>query len=188
MFIETSTAQIPTLFGSTQEKIQLAILTLICGKNIEEGFGLSFRIIQDFNLSMSKVYGATAKYLTSNNRIIDIEKLIECIKSNNAGDDDMHNNYCDEIICVSVQTAVSTYGPQIKSTLDNLIRFVCDIGLKISCHIQSGQLKSAYLLAVQHNRLNDVRKVLRQAETTNQIHVKRLCEKKLNLSPNQNDT
>lgn len=35
--------KLPTLFGDCQMKTQLAVLCLVCGSNIEEGFGLSYR-------------------------------------------------------------------------------------------------------------------------------------------------
>lgn len=38
-----SNKTLPTLFDKLQEKIQICILILVCGKNIEEGFGLSYR-------------------------------------------------------------------------------------------------------------------------------------------------
>lgn len=34
---------VPTLFGSNMERVQLAVLAILCGKNVEEGFGLAFR-------------------------------------------------------------------------------------------------------------------------------------------------
>ena len=159
-------------------------MTLICGTNIEEGFGLAFRIIQDFNLTILKVYGLTAKYLAGYNRLACVKQLISCITGNSQSADD--KNLCDELLSLAIKTAVATTQPpcssQMKMTIDNLIQLINDVNLKIHCHISSGQLKSAYLLAVQHSRLNDVKKILRQAELTNQIHIKRLCEKKLNIN------
>lgn len=131
---------IPTLFGSINEKIQLAVLTLICGKNIEEGFGLAFRIIQDFHLNSMKVYGITTKYLASSSKISDVEKLIDCVKSNNDSDN------CDELLFLAVETAIDCNGNQLKSSVDCLIRLVKDVAVKINCQIKSGHLKSAYLL------------------------------------------
>ncbi|KAG4076849.1 hypothetical protein HA402_006559 [Bradysia odoriphaga] len=174
--------KMPTLFGTLQEKIQLAVLTIIAGSNINAGFGLAFRIIQDFNLSPIKVYGITAKYLSGQGRLDDVETLIENIKS----DSDSNEALCDEIISLAVQTAVASLQLNapikqlIGQQIELLLRHVTDIGIKISCHIAGGQLKSAYLLAVQYDRYNDVRKVLRKAEQTNQKHIKKLCEKKLN--------
>ncbi|XP_029052519.1 uncharacterized protein LOC114880560 isoform X2 [Osmia bicornis bicornis] len=37
--------ELPTLFGSQQQKIDLAVLAILCGHNIDEGFGIAFRII-----------------------------------------------------------------------------------------------------------------------------------------------
>lgn len=38
--------QLPTLFGDQQQKIHLAVLAILCGRDIEEGFGIAFRIMQ----------------------------------------------------------------------------------------------------------------------------------------------
>lgn len=38
--------QIPTLFGDQREKQLLAVLAIVCGRDVEEGFGLAFRIMQ----------------------------------------------------------------------------------------------------------------------------------------------
>lgn len=180
-------SKLPTLFGTVKEKIQLTVLTLICGINIEEAFGLAYRIMQDFNISTSKVYSITAKYLSANGRLQAVEQLINCIKSNtddNGSSTTVQTDICDEILSLSINTAVSTQhiDASIKVFIEKLIRQIANVGIKINCHIVSGQLKSAYLLAVQNNRLNDVRKVLRHAVQSNQTHIKRLCEKKLNIN------
>lgn len=128
------------------------------------------------------MYGITAKYLSGHNRLDSVEKLIENIKSNSDNDSAL----CDEIIALSIQTAVASsplnapVKQLIGQTIESLLRHVTDVGIKISCHIAGGLLKSAYLLAVQYDRFNDVKKVLRKAEQTNQQHIKKLCEKKLN--------
>lgn len=128
------------------------------------------------------MYGITAKYLSGHNRLENVEKLIENIKSNSDSDAAL----CDEIISLAIHTAVasSPLNAPIKQligqTIESLLRHVTDIGIKLSCHIAGGQLKSAYLLAVQYDRFNDVKKVLRKAEQTNQQHIKKLCERKLN--------
>lgn len=35
--------KIPTLFDSQLDKTKLAVLSVVCGKNIDEGFGIAFR-------------------------------------------------------------------------------------------------------------------------------------------------
>lgn len=178
--------RIPTLFENTQEKIVLVSLILICGANVEEGFGLAYRIIQDMNLNADKIYAIVTKYLSVNNRLQDVEKLVNCIKSNRNHPD---TKLCDEILSLAVQSALSNHtSPQrTKTIIENLIRLISDISMQIDCHILSGQLKAAYLLAVQHKRMADIRRILRYAEKTNQIQIKKLCEKKL-LAINSQDS
>lgn len=169
--------RIPTLFGTAQDKIIITALILICGSNIEEGFGLAYRIIQEMSLNADKIYAIVTKYVALNNRLHDVEKLINCIRSNSTQSE---KRLCDEILSLAVQSALNAHNAQqIKSTIENLIRMIDDIGTQIDCHLLSGQLKAAYLLAVHHKRITDIRRILRHAEKTNQPQIKRLCEKKL---------
>lgn len=170
--------RIPTLFGTTQDKIIITALILICGTNIEEGFGLAYRIIQDMSLNADKIYAIATKYLSMNNRLHDVEQLVDCVKGNSTQPD---KKLCDEILSLAVQTAYSTQGSphQTKVAIEKLIRLIDDIATQIDCYILSAQLKAAYLLAVQHKRIVDIRRILRHAEKTNQMQVKKLCEKKL---------
>lgn len=160
---------------------------MICGANIEEGYGLAYRIIQDMNLNADKIYAIVTKYLAVNNRLQDVEKLINCIKSNRSQPD---TKLCDEILSLAVQSALNnnTSPQRIKVTIENLIRLISDISMQIDCHILSGQLKAAYLLAVQHKRMTDIRRILRYAEKTNQIQIKKLCEKKLQAIESSQDS
>lgn len=172
--------RIPTLFGATQDKILLTSLILICGTNIEEGFGLAYRIIHDLSLASDKIYSITTKYLSMNNRLSDIEKLVDCIKSNSSRPD---TSMCDNILELAIQTVLEVLGAhgvhQGKSSIDNLIRLIGDVSIRIECHIIAGQLKAAYLLAVSNRRPNDIKRIGKLAEKTNQPHIKKLCEKKL---------
>lgn len=153
---------------------------MICGANIEEGFGLAYRIIQDLNLNSDKIYAIVTKYVAQNNLLNDVEKLIECIKGNNV---QKECSLCDEILSLAVQTAINVHGthvlPPFKSSIETLIRQISNSGVQIDCYILLGQLKSAYLLAVQHERKPEIRRILRHAEKHNQPQIKKLCEKKL---------
>lgn len=170
--------RIPTLFENMQDKIILVALILICGANVEEGFGLAYRIIQDMGLNSDKIYAIATKYLAVNNRLHDVEKLVNCIKGNSNQSD---TKLCNEILSLAVQSALSNHtSPQrTKAAIENLIRLITDVSIQIDCHILSGQLKAAYLLAVQHKRVADIRRIFRYAEKTNQTQIKKLCEKKL---------
>ncbi|KAH8307861.1 hypothetical protein KR059_001168 [Drosophila kikkawai] len=177
--LESNRGTLPTLFEGPADRIQLSILVLLCGKNIDEGFGLAYGIIQDYKLATIKVFGATAKYLARNQRLAEVERLLDCIGSNNGGGISAES---DEILSIAINSAVHSNAPETKHTLDRLINRIGSVELRISSYIYIGQLKSAYLLANKHERLMDIRRILRQAELTGQVHIKKLCEMKLQLS------
>ncbi|XP_030376078.1 zinc finger FYVE domain-containing protein 26 homolog [Scaptodrosophila lebanonensis] len=176
--LDSHRASLPTLFEGPADKIQLCILVLLCGKNIDVGFGLAYSIIQDYKLAPMKVFGATAKYLARNKRLAEVDRLLNCIASNNGGSS---SSDTDELLSIAINAAVQCHEPETKQLLDSLAKRISNVELRISSHIFIGQLKSAYLLANKYDRLADIRKILRQAELTNQIHIKKLCEKKLNI-------
>uniref|UniRef100_A0A182MSL9 FYVE-type domain-containing protein n=1 Tax=Anopheles culicifacies TaxID=139723 RepID=A0A182MSL9_9DIPT len=162
-------SQLPTLFGSSHDKLQLAILTLVCGQNVEEAFGLSYRIIQDYNLDMQRVYALTAKYFINHGKIEDVGKLLDVIVGNEGSTgatDTAVTAICDEIVRVSVDVAITRHGTSVhtKVALETLINRANAVAVRIHCYIVSGQLKAAYLLANRHQRTGDIRKILRQAE------------------------
>ncbi|XP_050095682.1 zinc finger FYVE domain-containing protein 26 homolog [Anopheles aquasalis] len=180
------TSQLPTLFGSAHERLQLAILTLVCGQNVEEAFGLSYRIIQDYSLDLQRVYALTAKYFINHGKIEDVNKLLDAILSNGNGNEPtaeqtLLSTVCDDIVRVSVETAIARHGPaaNVKVALEALINRISSVAVRIHCYITTGQLKTAYLLANRHHRTGDIRKILRQAQLLGQMHVKRLCEARL---------
>lgn len=186
MFMQSTS--LPTLFGSTKDKIQLTILVLICGSNITEGYGLAFRIIQDFKLESESVYTSVVKHLAVNRQLHGVEQLIDCIRGNSLGDTSV-DRMCDRILGVAVEVFCShgfvvNKDASTRELFERLMKQVSDVAIRINCYISSGQLKSAYLLAVQHEREADIRKVWRKAEKTNQTHIQKLCERKLNIPPN----
>ncbi|KAH8381950.1 hypothetical protein KR009_001129 [Drosophila setifemur] len=177
--LESNRGTLPTLFEGAADRIQICILILLCGKNIDEGFGLAYGIMQDYKLAPIKVFGATAKYLARNQRLAEVERLLACIGSNNGGS--LSADF-DELLSIAINAAVHSNLPETRQALDRLIRRMGSVELRISSYIYLGQLKSAYLLAIKHQRLADVKRILRQAEITGQVHIKRLCELKLQIS------
>lgn len=205
--------RLPTLFGSNKDRVQLTMLVLICGTNVTEGFGLAFRIIQDFRLDAEAVYTATAKYLASVQRLAGVEQLLDCIRGNVEGSTaaeaaGIEQRLCDRILSVTVNTICGGPGDERRRRLlhgssgrtgpnaggggvviaggvagrelfDRLVRQVGDVSVRIECYIAGGQLKAAYLLAVQHDLVADIRKVMRHAKATNHTLIWQLCEKRL---------
>ncbi|KAF5289881.1 hypothetical protein FQR65_LT02015 [Abscondita terminalis] len=166
--------KIPTLFGSYFERVQLAVLAIVCGNNVEDGFGIAFRIIHEHKLHAVKVYCQAGRQLAKSERYTAIAQLVSCIKSCGINDSAV-TDMCDEMLVLAIQTLSkpNANGPQ----LDGLIKLITDRAAKISAYIETKQLKTAYLLAVKYKRVGDVRRILREAELLNQPNIKALCQK-----------
>lgn len=173
-----------TMFGKIHERNQVAILLLVCGHSIESGFGISYRVIQECSLKSSKVYSTCTKFLARNlARLLEVEKLVESIKTNAANEENVIDfetlRACDELISMAVEIAYNQHQADAKSQIDQLIKLISSKNMKIQCYINSNQLKTAYMLSASLNRLEDVRRIMKQAEITRQENIRRLCEKKL---------
>ncbi|XP_076234454.1 zinc finger FYVE-type containing 26 spastizin [Calliopsis andreniformis] len=174
----SSTLELPTLFGNQQQKIDLAVLAILCGRNIEEGFGVAFRIMQDYNLPQQKIYSLTGHILTIKNNLPAIEQLIKCCHTSG-----IPNSYVisDYVLthCVKLLLNPLHSEPELdlKNDIHSLIRLITDVELKINAYIECKQLKNAYLLASKHKRAQDVRKILKEADRLGQSVVKAICMK-----------
>lgn len=114
---------------------------------------------------------------------MEVEKLVASIKANasnesNVVDPDVIRN-CDELVAMAVEIAYNRHQNEAKSQIDQLIKLIQSKKMKIQCYIISNQLKTAYMLSASLNNLDDIRRIMKQAEITRQENIRRLCEKKL---------
>ncbi|KAJ8964678.1 hypothetical protein NQ314_004710 [Rhamnusium bicolor] len=167
---------IPTLFGSMLEKLHLAVLAIVCGKNIEDGFDIALRIIQEFKLKPVKIYCEAGKQLAKAERYISIGQLVNCIKHSGTNDN-VVTDMCDEMLTLAVATFTKANVSGTK--VEDLIKLISNRATKISAYIEAKQLKTAYFLAVKYKRMSDIRRILREAELLNQPSIKALCQKVL---------
>ncbi|XP_063235572.1 zinc finger FYVE domain-containing protein 26 isoform X2 [Bacillus rossius redtenbacheri] len=172
-------ARVPTLFGNAAERIQLAVLVILSARNLEEGFGIAFRIIQDYHLNPERVYCLAGRELASDGRTGGIEQLIGCVSGSGLP---APAGLCDEVLASCVRVLAERPGLDADA-LGRLVKLMKDVGNKISAYITCRQLKSAYLLAVKHNRLSDIRRILHEAERLGQTKIKQICLKRLALHP-----
>ncbi|XP_076765550.1 zinc finger FYVE-type containing 26 spastizin [Xylocopa sonorina] len=181
---DTIISEIPTLFGDQQEKIDLAVLAILCGRNIEEGFGIAFRIMQDYNLPQQKVYSLAGHILILKNNIFGIEQLIKCCRTSGIPNSSIISDY---VITHCVKLLLSRLHNEdeliLKNDIYNLVRLIIDIELKINAYIECKQLKAAYLLAVKHSRAQDIRKILKESDRLGQNAIKAICIKWLQQEP-----
>ncbi|XP_044264148.1 zinc finger FYVE domain-containing protein 26 [Tribolium madens] len=171
---------IPTLFGSTLEKINLAVLAIISGEAVEDGFNLATKIIEDFKLRPIKVYCLAGKQLAKSERYNGITQLVNCIKSTGINDSAI-SDMLDEMLAHAVGTLIKENVGGTK--VEDLIKLINDKATKISAYIEAKQLKTAYFLAVKYKRTADIRRIQREAELLNMPTIKALCQKVLQNSP-----
>ncbi|KAK3912489.1 Zinc finger FYVE domain-containing protein 26 [Frankliniella fusca] len=173
VFAEPLVHGLPTLFGSTADRLLLSGLCLFCGKNVEEGYGIVFRIIEGFHLPGHEIYEAVAVALFHSGRLPEISQLLNCIRSSGVTHPSV---VCDSVIMACVRELPRQPNA---SEIDFLARNIYDQSLKIQAFISCGQLKSAYLLAVKYERLEDIEKILEEAERLGQSAIKNICLKRL---------
>ncbi|XP_012060559.1 PREDICTED: zinc finger FYVE domain-containing protein 26 [Atta cephalotes] len=179
------TLQLPTLFGNQQQKIHLAVLAILCGRDIEEGFGIAFRIMQDYNLPQQKVYSLAGHVLALKNNIAAIEQLIKCCRSSGAPNAHIISDHvlahCVKLLLTHSFNTEQI--PTIKHHIDILIRLIIDTELRINAYIENKQLKAAYLLAVKYSRAQDIRRILKESDRLGQSAIKAICLKWLQQKP-----
>uniref|UniRef100_A0A1B6E2P3 ZFYVE26-like TPR repeats domain-containing protein n=3 Tax=Clastoptera arizonana TaxID=38151 RepID=A0A1B6E2P3_9HEMI len=157
--LETSMATVPpTLFGSNEQRSRVAIMILICGENLCQSLLLANRIIDEWNLDKYLIFCKVGEKFVEKDQIADMRKLV-----------DMLGN---EVLSNKVILSILRKQP---SKLDDLIYLINDVSMKITAYIECGQLKSAYLLAVQSKLLNFIPKILQASELLNQPLIKKIC-------------
>lgn len=172
-FAEPLALGLPTLFGSTSDRMFLAGLCLFCGTNVEEGYGIVYRIIEGFGLSAPTIYEAVAIALFKSGRVTEIPQLLNCIHSSGISDPLV---LCDSVIMGCFKEMPSQPNG---SDIDFLSRQISDQNVKIKALIKCGQLKSAYLLAVKREKLDYIELILQEAEKLGQTAIQKICLKRL---------
>uniref|UniRef100_A0A8C6XPT5 Zinc finger FYVE domain-containing protein 26 n=1 Tax=Naja naja TaxID=35670 RepID=A0A8C6XPT5_NAJNA len=142
---------VPTLFGNNQMKIEVACKVMLEGKNIEEGFGIAFRILQDFQLDVAAIYNKVARQLVKQQNYSEIRQLIKCIKESGAAD----KNDGDNVILSCLEEFDSIPAEE----LDNLIQDMDSDENKIQAYLKCHKLRSAYLISVKQENVRAVQLV-----------------------------
>ncbi|KAM4663559.1 zinc finger FYVE domain-containing protein 26 [Discoglossus pictus] len=162
----------PTLFGNSSKIIDVACRVILGGKNVEEGFGIAFRVIQDFQLDATKVYSKVCKQLVQEGHYSEILQLVKCVsESGVAAESD-----CDQILlkCVGEMSDMSP------DELEKLIQGMKSDENKIKAFLSCHMMRSAYLTAVKQEHLRAielVQEVWQVAHNLNDTVVQGICTK-----------
>uniref|UniRef100_A0A8C1BV50 Zinc finger FYVE domain-containing protein 26 n=1 Tax=Cyprinus carpio carpio TaxID=630221 RepID=A0A8C1BV50_CYPCA len=154
----------PTLFGNSPMKVDVACKVMLGGKNIEEGFGIAYRVIQDFQLEALAVYIRVGQRLVRQRQYTSVRQLLKCVGE--SGTASKHD--CDAIVlsCVSAKE------------LEGLILESKSPENKIKAYLQCSKLRAAYLQAVKLELVKAapfVQDVMRAAESSGDSVMHDIC-------------
>ncbi|XP_060119541.1 zinc finger FYVE domain-containing protein 26-like [Heteronotia binoei] len=174
--LPASEIAVPTLFGNNHMKMEVACKVMLEGKNIEEGFGIAFRVLQDFQLEAAAVYNKVARQLLKRQKYSEIRQLLKCIKESGAA----AKNDGDNVIL----NCLDDFEAFPSEELDNLIQDMDSDENKIQAYLRCHKLRSAYLVAVKLENPRAVQLVqhVRQlAEDSGEDVVQAICTQWLSV-------
>ncbi|KAF0043911.1 hypothetical protein F2P81_003069 [Scophthalmus maximus] len=162
----------PTLFGGSPMKVEVACKVMLGGKNIEEGFGIAYRVIQDFQLEAQAVYTRAGQRLVRQRQYGAVRQLLKCVAESGTAT----KNDCDALIlsCVSI----ADKAPSDAKELESLILETKSTESKIKAYLLCSKLRPAYLLAVklESSRAGPlVQDVLQAAEGAQDSVMQNIC-------------
>ncbi|XP_047467428.1 zinc finger FYVE domain-containing protein 26 isoform X2 [Mugil cephalus] len=178
----SSKSSLPTLFGGSPMKIEVACKVMLGGKNIEEGFGIAYRVIQDFQLEAHAVYVRAGQRLVRQRQYGAVRQLLKCVGESGTAT----KNDCDGLIlsCVSI----ADKGPADAKELEGLILEIKSTESKIKAYLVCGKLRPAYLLAVKLDSSRAgplVQEVLQAAEEAQDSVMQNICRQWLSEHNNK---
>ncbi|XP_072896254.1 zinc finger FYVE domain-containing protein 26 isoform X1 [Hemitrygon akajei] len=160
------------LFGNNKMKIDVACKVLLGGKNIEEGFGISFRVIQDFQLDAAAVYDKAAKHLLQQQKISQVRQLLKCVSESGVASGDETDNLLIRFIEGGDEQLSQS------KELEKLINEMKKDDNKMKAFLLCNKYRSAYLVAVKLDpvlAVHRVQEVLEAAERAQEEIISKIC-------------
>uniref|UniRef100_A0A0P6J4Q2 Zinc finger FYVE domain-containing protein 26 n=1 Tax=Heterocephalus glaber TaxID=10181 RepID=A0A0P6J4Q2_HETGA len=161
---------LPTLFGNNHMKMDVACKVMLGGKNVEDGFGIAFRVLQDFQLDASTTYCRAARQLVEKEKYSEIRQLLKCVSESG-----MAAKSDGDTILLNCLDAFKRIPPQ---ELEALIQAIHNDDNKVQAYLTCCKLRSAYLIAVkqEHSRATTlVQQVQRAAKSNGDAVVQDIC-------------
>ncbi|XP_055451306.1 zinc finger FYVE domain-containing protein 26 isoform X1 [Psammomys obesus] len=167
---EITTLPLPTLFGNNHMKMEVACKVMLGGKNVEDGFGIAFRVLQDFQLDAAATYCRAARQLVEREKYGEIRQLLKCVsESGVAAKSD------GDTILLNCLEAFRRIPPQ---ELEGLIQAIHSDGNKVRAYLTCCKLRSAYLIAVKQEHSQAaalVQQVQQAAQSSGDSVVQDIC-------------
>ncbi|XP_007940502.1 zinc finger FYVE domain-containing protein 26 [Orycteropus afer afer] len=158
---QITTLPLPTLFGNNHMKMDVACKVMLGGKNVEDGFGIAFRVLQDFQLDAALTYCRAARQLVEREKYSEIRQLLKCVSESG-----MAAKSDGDTILLNCLEAFKRIPPQ---ELEGLIQAIHNDDNKVQAYLTCCKLRSAYLVAVkqEHPRATALVQQVQQAAKSN---------------------
>ncbi|KAF3831059.1 hypothetical protein GH733_002297 [Mirounga leonina] len=167
---QITTLPLPTLFGNNHMKMDVACKVMLGGKNVEDGFGIAFRVLQDFQLDAAATYCRAARQLVEREKYSEIQQLLKCVSESG-----MAAKSDGDTILLNCLEAFKRIPPQ---ELEGLIQAIHSDDNKVQAYLTCCKLRSAYLIAVkqEHSRATVlVQQVQQAAKSSGDTVVQDIC-------------
>lgn len=167
---QITTLPLPTLFGNNHMKMDVACKVMLGGKNVEDGFGMAFRVLQDFQLDAAATYCRAARQLVEREKYSEIRQLLKCVSESG-----MAAKSDGDTILLNCLEAFKRIPPQ---ELEGLIQAIHHDDNKVQAYLTCCKLRSAYLIAVkqEHSRATAlVQQVQQAAKSSGDAVVQDIC-------------
>lgn len=143
---------------------------MLGGKNVEDGFGIAFRVLQDFQLDAATTYCRAARQLVEREKYGEIRQLLKCVSESG-----MAAKSDGDTILLNCLEAFKRIPPQ---ELEGLIQAIHNDDNKVQAYLTCCKLRSAYLIAVkqEHSRAAVlVQQVQQAAKSSGDAVVQDIC-------------
>uniref|UniRef100_H0VHK1 Zinc finger FYVE domain-containing protein 26 n=1 Tax=Cavia porcellus TaxID=10141 RepID=H0VHK1_CAVPO len=167
---QVTSLPLPTLFGNNHMKMDVACKVMLGGKNVEDGFGIAFRVLQDFQLDAAITYCRAARQLVEKEKYSEIRQLLKCVSESG-----MAAKSDGDTILLNCLDAFKRIPPQ---ELEGLIQAIHNDDNKVQAYLICCKLRSAYLIAVkqEHSRATTlVQQVQQAARSSGDAVVQDIC-------------
>ncbi|XP_052041534.1 zinc finger FYVE domain-containing protein 26 [Apodemus sylvaticus] len=165
-----TTLPLPTLFGNNHMKMEVACQVMLGGKNVEDGFGIAFRVLQDFQLDAAATYCRAARQLVEREKYGEIRQLLKCVSESG-----MAAKSDGDTILLNCLEAFKRIPPQ---ELEGLIQAIHSDDNKVRAYLTCCKLRSAYLIAVKQEHSQAaalVQQVQQAAKSSGDSVVQDIC-------------
>ena len=166
-YAETNEAAPYNLFGRTKERCQLAEELLV-----RDAFSLASRIMAEFSLPSVRILSYSAARMAasgSGNAVKSVDKLLRNIKGT------VPDAEWNAVLLAVIQTFASQGKVKVA---EKYVKQAIGVATAVSGYIECGKYKAAYLLAVKHHDVDEVRR-LRQYAVAAEPKIANLCDKYL---------